>query len=171
MSRKLDTTGGQGVWREMEARMSVIHSTISKVEAAITTYEDHLEECCMRADEARYEDQGQSDSHQSNDDIMMKSLIEEEEDPPSPPSGLTTHPQKEADAKSTQEEVDAEGAQSVASGGSITVSPEEEQILMGGQTPTKGSPASDTSSMTGDMARLQVHTPPCEETEDDGTSK
>ena len=44
--------------------------------------------------------------------------------------------------------------------------------LMGNQTHTKDqSPASDTSSMTGDMARLQVHTPPREETEDGGTLK
>ena len=55
--------------------------------------------------------------------------------------------------------------------GGITVSPKEEQILMGDQAPTKGSPASDTFSMTGGMATLQLCTPPCEETEDDGTLK
>ena len=60
----------------------------------------------------------------------------------------------------------------MASGGSITVSPKEEEILMGDQTPTKGcSPASDTSLMMGDMARLQVHTPPHEETEGGETLK
>ena len=43
---------------------------------------------------------------------------------------------------------------------------------MGDQTPTEGhSPASDTSLMTGGTARLQVHTPPREGTQDDETSK
>ena len=172
MSRKLDATGDQRVWREMEARMSVIRSAILKVEATITKYEDHLEECHLRADEAQYGDQGQSDSHQSNDDIKMEPSTEEEEDPLSQPSSLTTQPQEEADVKGTQEEADTEGAQSVTSGGSITVMPEEEEILMGDWTPTKGrSPASDISSMMGDMARLQVHTPPHEKTEGGETSK
>ena len=100
--------------------MSVIHSAISKLEAAITTYEDHLEECCMREDEARYEGQGQSESHQSNSNINMESSTEEGEDPPSPPSDSTTQPQTEAGVEGTQEEADPEGVQSIASGGSIT---------------------------------------------------
>ena len=65
--------------------------------------------------------------------------MEEEEDSPNPPSGSTTQPQKEADG--TEEEAETEGAQSVVSGGNIAVSPKEQQILMGDQTSTKGSPA------------------------------
>ena len=60
----------------------------------------------------------------------------------------------------------------MASGGNLTVSAEEEKILIGDQTPTKGrSPASDTASVMGDLARLQVHTPPHQVPEDGDTSK
>ena len=67
---------------------------------------------------------------------------------------------------------DTDGTQPVASGGNITLSPKKDEILTGDQTHTKGQrPASDTSSMMGDMARLQVHTPPHQEPEDGDTSK
>ena len=69
-------------------------------------------------------------------------------------------------------EAGIEGTQSVASGGSITVSPKEDDFLTGDQTHTKGqSPASDTGSVSEDMARLQVHSPPCQEPKDGETSK
>ena len=71
-----------------------------------------------------------------------------------------------------QEQADAEGAQSGASEGTLTISAEEEQIFMGDPTPTTGrSPASDTSSVTGHLASLHVHTPPHEVPEDGDTSK
>ena len=58
-------------------------------------------------------------------------------------------------------EVVTEGTPPVASGGDTTVSPKEDDILMGDQTHTEDqSPTSDTASMTGEMARLQVHSPP-----------
>ena len=69
-------------------------------------------------------------------------------------------------------EAEAEGIQAGASDGNLAVSPKEERILMGEQTSTVGqSPASDTSSMTGSMATLQLHTPPHEGTKGDETSK
>ena len=84
-------------------------------------------------------------------------------DSPSHSSSPKTQPHAEADT---------EGTQSLASGGNLTVSPKEDDILTGDQTHTKGqSPASDTSSMTGDMAWLQVHYSPCQEPEDGDTSK
>ena len=149
--------------------MSIICTAIPTVEAAITKYEKRLKESQMREDEAHYEDQGQPASHKGDDDIQMESSREEEE---SDPSGADSPGCSNSPETQPQEEADAEGTQSVVSGGNITVSLEEEEILMGDQTPAKGhSPASDTSSMTGDMARLQVHTPPREGTEDDGTLK
>ena len=39
LSKKLDTTGSDRVWGEIEARMSVVHTAISAVEASINTHE------------------------------------------------------------------------------------------------------------------------------------
>ena len=146
MAKKLDTTGDQRVQGEIEARMSVIHTAIPKVEASITRYEDRLEESRLREDEAHYGDQDQPVSHEGvDDDIQMESSREEEESyPPDADSpGHFNSPEAQP-----QPEADTEGAQSLASGGNLMVSPEEEEILMGGQTPTKGqSPASDTASV------------------------
>ena len=59
-----------------------------------------------------------------------------------------------------QEQADAEGTQAASSEGNLAVTPEEEQILMGGQTPQTGDgPASETASVTRGLARLQVNTP------------
>ena len=69
-------------------------------------------------------------------------------------------------------EADTEGTQSVASGDNTTVTPEEDNILSGGQAHTEDqSPRSDTTSVARDMAWLQVHTPPHEEPEEVETSK
>ena len=40
LSKKLDTTGVDRLRREIKARMSVVHSAISKVEATIERYEN-----------------------------------------------------------------------------------------------------------------------------------
>ena len=69
-------------------------------------------------------------------------------------------------------EADMEGTLLFASGGNITVSPKEDDILTGDQTHTEDkSPTSDTTSMAEEMARLHVHSPPHQEPEDDETSQ
>ena len=61
-------------------------------------------------------------------------------------------------------EVVTEGSPPVASGGDTTVSPEEDDLLTGDQTHTEDqSPTSDAASMTREMAKLQVHSPPHQE--------
>ena len=57
-----------------------------------------------------------------------------------------------------REQADADGTQAVSSEGNLTVTPAEEKILLGSQTPQTGdSPASETTSVTGDLARMQVN--------------
>ena len=58
LAKKLDAAGDQGIQRETEARMSVIHTALPKVEASITKYEDHLEKSRIREEEACYGTQG-----------------------------------------------------------------------------------------------------------------
>ena len=58
----------------------------------------------------------------------------------------------------------------LAASGDAIVTPEEDEILTGAQTnPKDQGPSSDTASVSGEMARLQVHSPPCEESGDAGT--
>ena len=65
-----------------------------------------------------------------------------------------------------QEQADADGTQAASSEGNLTVTPEEEKILLGSQTPQTGdSPASETASVTGDLARMQVISPPHQQPE------
>ena len=69
-------------------------------------------------------------------------------------------------------EVGTEGTPTVASGDNLTVSPKEDEMLTGDQTHAEGqSPTSDTASMAGELARLHVHSPPHQESEDDKTSQ
>ena len=51
---KLDATGDQRAWGEIEARMSVIYTALPKVDASIIKYEDHLEESRIQEEEACY---------------------------------------------------------------------------------------------------------------------
>ena len=59
-----------------------------------------------------------------------------------------------------QEQAHADGTQAASSDSNLAITPEEEKILLGSQTPQTGdSPASETASVTGDLARMQVSTP------------
>ena len=59
LSKKLDTTGNDRVWGELEARMNIIHTTISTIEDSISKYETQLAESHLREHEAQYGDQDQ----------------------------------------------------------------------------------------------------------------
>ena len=141
LSKKLDTTGVDRLRGEIEAKMSVVHSTISKVKATIERYENRLKECQFREHEAQYGDQDQPAS-QDKDDVVVESSREESgasSGSPNRPNSPEAQPQAEADAK---------GTQAGASEGNLAISPEEEKILMGDQTPTTGeSLVSDTASV------------------------
>ena len=79
-----------------------------------------------------------------------------------------------SDSPETQplEQADAEDAQAETSEGALAISVEEENILLGDTAPATGrSPASDTSSVAGHLASLQVSTPPYGIPEDGDTSK
>ena len=109
----------------------------------IAENEDHLVESWIWEEEACHEDQGQSDSSEGQDDDIM---VEEPEE-----SGLTgaesTSPPRNQETEPSME-VDKDSDPPLTSGGDITVSAEEKQILM-----------DDSTSVAGEMARLQVSSP------------
>ena len=105
---------------------------------------DHLKERRRREEEARHEDQDQSDS--SKGDVMVEG---EEESGPTCAEATSTP----ISATSVQEaepsmEADVDDIPSLSSEDTATVMPEEDKMLTGA-----------TTSVSGEMARLQVSSP------------
>ena len=148
LSRELNTTGVDSLRGDIKAKMSVVHTTISKVKASIERYVNRLEECRFREHEAQSRDQDRLASQAGEDVIVESSTVESS---PGPPDCTEVQP---------QEQTDADGTQATSSEGNLTITPEEEKILLGSQTPQTGdSPASETASVTVDLARIQVNIP------------
>ena len=93
---------------------------------------------------------------------MVESLTEESvasSSSPGRPDGPEVQPQEQADA---------DGTQAASPEGNLTITPKEEKIHLGSQTPQTGdSPASETASVIGELARMQVNTPPHQQPEGD----
>ena len=143
LSKRLEAAKDREVWKEIDERMGVIRTALEKGEASIAKNEARLEESQIQEDEVRHGDQGQSDSSEGQYDNVM---VEEPEgssltgaESTSPPRSQETEPSMEVDMDSTQP---------LASGGAMTITAEEEQILMG-----------DPTSVAGEMAKLQVSSP------------
>ena len=76
LSQKLDTTGFDRLRGDIEAKMSVIGTAISKIEATIERYANRLEECWFREHEAQSRDQDRP-AFQASEDVMVESSTEE----------------------------------------------------------------------------------------------
>ena len=117
--------------------------------------EDHLEESQMREKEAHQEDRGQSDS--SEGDVIVEGAQEngptgaEATGPPMPTASI-----QEAEPSM---EVDVDDILLLTSKDATTVTPEEDEMLTGNLT-----------SVTGEMAWLQVASPDSHKPEDSETS-
>ena len=104
----------------------------------------------MREEEAHQEDQGQSDS--SEGDVMMEGTEK------SGPTGAeATSPLRSQEAEPSME-VDMDDIPPLTSDDATTVTAEEDKVLTG-----------DTTSMSGEMARLQVSSPDSHKPEDGKT--
>ena len=152
LSKRLEAAKDKEVQNK---RMGVIRTALEKAEASISKNEAHLEESQIQEEEAHHGDQGQSDSSEGQYDNVM---VEEPEESgltcvesTSPPGSQETEPSIEVDMDSTQ---------TLTSGGAITISAEEEQILMG-----------DPTSVAGEMAKLQVSSPDSHKPEGGETSQ
>ena len=116
---------------------------LEKAEASVAESEDHLEESWIWEEEARHGDQGQSNSSKGQ---YSNVVVEEPEE-----SGLTgvesTSPLESQETEPSME-VDMDSTPPLTPGGDITVSAEEDEMLMG-----------DPTSVAGGMAKLQVSSP------------
>ena len=74
LSQGWEAATDKRIHKETEARMGVLQTSLKKVEASMAESKDHLEESWMREEEARQEDQGQSDS--SKGDVIVEGAEE-----------------------------------------------------------------------------------------------
>ena len=115
---------------------------------------DHLKESRMREEEAHQEDRGQSDSSKGEDgDVVVEGAKG------SGPTGAEDiGPLRRQEAEPSME-VDVGDILPLTSEDATTVTPEEDEMLMG-----------DPTSVAGEMARLQVTPPDSHKPEDGETS-
>ena len=155
LSKRLEAAKDKKVWKEIDERMGVIRTALEKAEASITKNEAHLEESRIQEEKAHHGDQGQSNSSKGQYGDVV---VEEQEE-----SGLTgvesTSPLRSQETEPSME-VDMDSTLPLTSGSAITVSAEEDQILMG-----------NTTSVAGEMAKLQVSSPNSHKPEGSETSQ
>ena len=153
LSQGMEAATDRKVWREIEERMGILRTTLKKAEALIAENEDHLEESWIWEEEAHQGDQGQSNSTEGQDgDIMVEELQE------SGPTGAeSTGPLRSQEAEPSME-VDMDDIPLLTSGDTTTVTAEEDKMLI-----------SDPTSMSGEMARLQVSSADSHKLEDGET--
>ena len=138
LSKGLEAAKDEKAQKEIDKKLGVIQTAFKKAEASIAENEAHLKEIQIQKEEAHHGDQGQSDSSEGQyDNVMVKepeesSLIGAELT--SPLRGQETEPSME---------VDMDSIPPLASGSAITVSAEEDEMLMG-----------DPTSVAGEMAML-----------------
>ena len=90
---------------------------------------------------------------QAPDDVRMETSMEESE------SSTSSSDDPDDPEAQPPEQADVEGAQVTPSEGNLAVTPKE-KILLGGETPQTGDgQASETASVTRDVARMQVNSP------------
>ena len=112
--------------KQTEERMGILRTTLKKVEASMAESEDHLEESRMREEEARQEDWGQSDSSEGQDGDVVVEGAEG-----SGPTGVeATSPLRSQEAEPPME-VDGDDIPPLTSDDATTVTPEEDEMLMG----------------------------------------
>ena len=75
LSKKLDTTGVDRLRGDIKAKMGIVCTAISRIEATIERYANRLEECQFREHEAQSRDQDRS-AFQASDDVMVESSTE-----------------------------------------------------------------------------------------------
>ena len=143
LSQGMEGAADRKVCKEIEERMGILQTALKKAEASMAQSEDHLEESWIWEEEAHQGDQGQSDSSEGQDGDVEVEGAEES----GPTSAEATGPLRSQEAEPSME-VDVDDIPPLTSGDATTVTHEEDEMLMG-----------DTTSMSGEMARLQVSSP------------
>ena len=135
--------------RELEHRLNSLQTSLTVIEQAITRYENIIEDCRMQEEEACQEEE--IFHEQEEEEVTDAEMVEEGECGDAEPSG----PQGVADTEDIPP-LDPAGD---------AVSPEEDALLMQqasqSEDPTAGShsPRSETSTVSGEMAKLSLTSP------------
>ena len=154
MSRSLEVTSDKRAQKEMEQGFAAVQTSLNQVKISISKFENLIEECRIMEEEVHKESQGPSNSgEEADDDIVM---ADQEEsgclESSGPSSGWSEGPHIEANTEDNPPS---------ASGGNI-ISPEEEEILMGGSPQSEDhSPRNETASVLGGMSELHLSSPAC----------
>ena len=143
LSQGIEATADRKLRKQTEERMGVLQTTLKKVEASMAKGKDHLKESWMREEEACQEDRGQSNSSKGQDrDVVVEGAEG------SGPTGVeATDPLRSQEAEPPME-VDGDDILPLTSNDATTVTPKEDEMLTGYPT-----------SVTGEMAWLQVTSP------------
>ena len=146
--------------REMEQRLAALQTSLNVVETSITKFENLIEDCRMVEEEVRRieEDEARQEEEEETADVEM--VDEEEHDNP--------------ESSGPRMEANTEDIPPLVSSGD-TVSPEEEAILLDEtpqpEDPATGSrsPRSETTTVSGGMAKLCLTSPSHPGPEEDET--
>ena len=159
VSKTLEATSNREACKEYEKKMEVLRTSLIAVEAAISRFENIIEECRMMEDDVRQAKEeaasgDQSDSREGAEDVEM---VDQEV-----VSQLgSSNPHTEANI----------GTPPLLALRGDLVSPEEEEILLGRASQSKDrSSASETAWVSGGLAELQLASPSHSGTEDEGTA-
>ena len=154
LSQGMEAATDGKVQKDIEERMSILRTSLKKVEAAVAVNENHLEESQIQEEKAHQGDQGQSNSSEEHKgDVVVK-----EPEESNPTGAESTDPLKSQGTEPSME-VDVDDIPPLTSGDTATVTAKEDEMLMG-----------DPTSVAGEMARLQVTSPGSHKPEDGETS-
>ena len=155
LSKRLEAAKDKKAQKEIDKSMGVIQTAFEKAEASTAENKAHLEESQIQEEEACHGDQGQSDSSEGQYGDVM---VEEPEE--SGLKGVESTSLLGSQETEPSMDVDVDSTLPLTSGSAITVSAEEDQILMGNPT-----------SVAGEMAKLQVSSPNSHKPEGGETSQ
>ena len=156
VSAALGATSLTEAHQELEKKLEAIRTSLRSVEASISRFENIIKECRMMEDEVRQTSEELASRDQPNSGSEDVEMVDQEMVSQLEPSVLSM-------------EANTEDQPVSASGGGI-VSPEEEAILMGVASQSEGhSQASETASVSGELADLQLTSPPRPEAEEEET--
>ena len=154
LSQGIEAAIDRKLCKQTKERMGVLRTALKKVEALMAESKDHLEESWMREKEAHQEDWGRSDSSKGEDgDIVVEGA-----EGSSPTGAEDIGPLRSQEAAPSME-LDVGDIPLLTSKDATTVTPEEDEMLMG-----------DPTSVAGEMAQLQVTPPDSHKPEDGETS-
>ena len=148
VSRTLGVTSNRRARKELQQRLAVIQTSLNGVETSISKFENLIEECRIVEEEVHRieEEEAHQDQSNSGEEATDIDMADQEE------SGSL-------ESSDPHMEANTEENPPLASGGN-TISPEEEEILLGGSSQSEDhSPGSETALVSGGMLELSLSSP------------